>query len=109
MCNGGTSPNATTTAIFSASLTLMAILIAVIGIFAGQIAELEQKKLGYLAARQKDLLNGSTLYFLVCGWSAFFSFLALVGVSIKSWIYLIPTGLGVLAIAVGIPLWVWVF
>lgn len=109
MSNGGTSPDATTSAIFSASLTLMAIMIAVIGIFAGQIAELEQKELGYLAAPQKDLLNGSTVYFLVCGWSAFFSFLALVGVPIKRCIYLIPTGFGILAIAAGVPLWVWVF
>ncbi len=93
--------------IFSASLTLMAILIGVIGIFTSEIGQLEDKNLGYLATTQKVLLHWTTVYFLITAWSAFFSLLALSGLSISRYFYLVPVAVGLLGVAIGVPVWVW--
>lgn len=109
MSNDCASPDHIAPTVFSASLTLMAILIAVIGVFVAQIGELEQKGLDYLASSQKHLLNGATVYFVICSWSAFFSFLTALGAGVNRWVYLVPTGFGIFAIGAGVPVWVWIF
>ena len=86
---------------------MMAILIGVIGIFTSQIGELESKNLGYLANTQKALLHGTTIYFLITTWAAFFSFLDLSGFSISRYFYLVPIAVGLLGVAIGVPVWVW--
>ena len=94
-------------AVFPASLTLMGILAAVVGVFYGQLLDLERQGLSYFADRQRVLVNWATIYFCICATSAFFSFLHFCGISIHKSLLLAPTGVGLVLLSLGVPISVW--
>lgn len=99
--------DATPEVVFTAALTLLAILIGVIGIFKVEIGQLEERGLSYLAAEQSYALYAATAFFIVSAWSAFFSFLAMSGAKIATWLHLFPLGIATFALLLAVPAWVW--
>lgn len=95
------------TTVFSASLTLVAILVGVAAIFNGQIGELESKGLTSIAENNRFLLNAVIFLILASSWSAFWSFMYILYNFGGAKLFYIPLLLTIVGVFIFVPYWAW--
>jgi hypothetical protein len=84
----------------------MAILIAVISVVVGEIGDLQRQGLEFLSTKSHYLIWGILVDYTLVSVAALGSLLRLLGAVTWMRSFLVPFGLGVLLMAIGVPAWV---